>query len=239
MVNNVAIVEDDNGDAERLEKFLQAFAKERGVAFSVRRFHDAEQFLKDYRAVYSIVFMDIQMPGLNGVEAATRLRKTDKAVSLIFITSAIQYAQAGYEVDALSFLLKPVGYHDICMKVQKALDLFYVNKAHSFVIELPDGMCTVSTDELLYVEVSGHKIKYHLASGEILGMSGSLSKAEEQLKGYGFLRCNACYLVNAKHVLGVRGLDLQLGSEVLRISRPRRKQFMIELTDWFAGGAGK
>ena len=64
--------------------------------------------MEDYKSVYAVVFTDIQMPKLNGMDAAVELRKRDKTVSIIFITNLVQYAQRGYEVDAVSFLVKPV-----------------------------------------------------------------------------------------------------------------------------------
>ena len=66
-------------------------------------------------------------------------------------------------------------------------------------------------------------------------MTGVLSKAEEQLKAYGFLRCNQCYLVNPTFIVGVKGGFVELGSERLAISRPRKKSFMAELSDWCSG----
>lgn len=59
-----------------------------------------------------MVFMDIQMPKMNGIDGAVELRKLDKTVSIIFITNLVQFAQKGYEVDAVSFLVKPVSYFD-------------------------------------------------------------------------------------------------------------------------------
>lgn len=235
MVINLAVVEDDDRDAELLQKYLKRYSEEENVTFNVRRFRSGKELLEGYLSVYSVIFMDIQMPGMNGMDAATELRKLDKTVSLIFITNMVQYAQRGYEVDAVSFLLKPINYYDLFMRVKKALEIALANQPHTFTIALPDGLCSVSTDKLMYVEVAGHTLKYHFV-GEVLELSGSLSKVEAQLQPYGFLRCNSCYLVNPKHITGVKGLDVQVGAEVLRISRPKKKKFLKDLTNWLSGG---
>lgn len=235
MMFNLAIVEDEDADAERLQSLLEKYAAEEKVTFSISRFRTAKNFLQNYRSVYSIVFMDICLPDLSGMEAAAQLRKTDKTVSLIFVTNMTGYAQKGYEVNALSFLLKPVGYRDVYLKVKKALAVSVVKEPHNFIITLANGVIPVSTDKLIYVEVIGHKLKYHL-EGEVHEVSGSLSEVEKQLEKFGFLRCNSCYLVNPMHVVGVKGLELQVGNETLKISRPKRKKFMSDFTNWLSGG---
>lgn len=235
MTFTLAIVEDEDRDAERLRDFLLKYEAEENIKFSIARFRTAGEFLKNYRAVYSIIFMDIQLPDLSGMDAAAELRKADKMVPLIFVTNVISYAQKGYEVNAVSFLLKPVSYNDVYLKVKKALAISVINEPRKVMVTLANGVSSVSADKLMYVEVMGHKLKYHL-KGEVLEASGSLSVVHKQLEKYGFLRCNRCYLVNPLHIIGVRGLDLQIGNEILKISRPQRKKFMTDLTNWLSGG---
>ena len=66
--------------------------------------------------------------------------------------------------------------------------------------------------------------------------TASREKVEKELESYGLLRCNSCYLVNPKFIRSVRGLELSIGDETLRISRPKRQQFITRLTEWFSGG---
>ena len=234
MVYNIAIVEDEDIFVNLLQTYLDRYSKEYVVNFDVTRFRNAEEFLKGYRTIWSVVFMDIQLGDMNGMDASIALRKLDKAVSIIFITSMVQFAQKGYEVNAISFLVKPINYYDLQLKLKKALDTSLSMIDHKFEIVLPNGVCSVSTDQLMYVDISNHKLRYHLI-GDILEMSGSLSVVEKRLVAHGFLRCNSCYLVNPKHIVSVKGLNVQVGSEVLKISRPKRKSFMLELTNWFSG----
>ena len=101
-MRNIAIVEDEDGAAELLHGYIERFSKETGLDFQIDRFRDAVGFLTDYKAKYAVVFMDIQMPNRDGMSAAVELREVDKTVSIIFITNLIQYAQKGYEVDAVA-----------------------------------------------------------------------------------------------------------------------------------------
>ena len=144
------------------------------------------------------------------------------------------FALRGYEVDAVGFLVKPVGYYDFALKFQKALALYVMNEERSFTVATPNGVCRISTDRLMYVEILRHRLYYHLVD-DVIEMTGSLSKVEQELESYGFLRCNNCYLVNPKFVIRVQGNQIQIGDEMLTISRPRRAEFMNRLAAWFAG----
>ena len=69
---------------------------------------------------YDIVFMDIELPGINGMEAAHRLREIDQQVILIFVTNMAQFAVKGYEVDALDYIIKPAQYGPLSIKLDRA-----------------------------------------------------------------------------------------------------------------------
>ena len=107
---NVAIIEDDIKAAERLQKHVRQYEVESGEEFSVFAFTDAIDFVSDYAPKYDAIFMDIELPHMNGFDAAVRLRRIDKDVPLVFVTNMMKYAVKGYEVDAVGYMLKPVDY---------------------------------------------------------------------------------------------------------------------------------
>ena len=236
-MRNIAIVEDEDTAAELLKNYIEKYAQESGQQFNVVRFCDAADFLESYKSVYAVVFMDIQMPRMNGMDATIELRKQDKTVSIVFITNMIQYAQRGYEVDAVSFLVKPVSYFDFSLKFRKALDIYVMNEDRSVTISAPSGICRISTAKLMFVEIIKHRLYYHLID-DTIEFTGVLSKAEEELSAHGFLRCNNCYLVNPKFVISVKGNTVQVGNIELQISRPRRAAFLTGLANWYAGFGG-
>lgn len=234
-MRNIAIVEDEDNAAELLRSYILRYGDENGEEFKIFRFKDAMEFLKDYRAVYAVVFMDIQMPHMNGMDGAIELRKADKAVSIVFITNLVQFAQKGYEVDAVGFLVKPVKYGDFALRFKKALAVYMTHEERTITVKYQGGMSRISTDSLIYVEIIAHRLYYHLLDGEI-EVTGVLSEVERELKKYGFLRCNKCYLVNPKFITSIKGADLQVGDYTLQISRPRRATFLAELAKWYSGG---
>ena len=106
----VAIVEDEAAVREQLAGYVQRCTRQYGTLFEVTMFTDGLEILEEYRPVYDIIFLDVEMPQLDGMETARRIRAMDSEVQLIFITNMAQYAIKGYAVGALDYVLKPVPY---------------------------------------------------------------------------------------------------------------------------------
>lgn len=231
---NIAIVEDNDNDAQTLISFINQISKSDKKEYVVKRFRSAVELLNDYQPIFSLILLDVEMPEINGVEASYRIRKLDKTVSIIFTTNLIQYAQKGYEVDAVAYLIKPVQYYDFALKFKKAIDIYSLNENKDFSVKTAKGPCRISTSKLMFVEVIRHRLYYHLVE-ETLEVTGTIAKAEDELKEFGFLRCNQCYLINPSFISKIQGLEVVVGNETLLISRPRKKSFMEELAKWYSG----
>ena len=106
----IAVVEDEKVHAAVLTGFLEAWLKENKVEFCIREFPNAAAFLFEWEQdqAWDVLFFDIQMPGLNGVELARRIRTENRRVGLVFVTGVTDYLLEGYEVEALHYLIKPV-----------------------------------------------------------------------------------------------------------------------------------
>lgn len=235
----IAIVEDDNIAANILTEYLNRYAGTYSEHFDISRFASAESFLYKYVPQFDLVFMDIELPGINGMDACRELRKTDAAVTIVFVTNMAQYACNGYEVDALDFIVKPISYADFSLKLKKAVKVVKTNAEVDVLVPKAGGFSRVSSSRLMYVEVMGHTIKYHLTDS-VLEARGSLAEVEKILSGCGFLRCNNCFLVNPRYIVSVHGFTVKVGDESLPISQPRKKEFMSRLTEYLLkGGQGK
>lgn len=105
----IAIVEDCEQDLECIRRYLHQYAEEHRCAFHIASFSDGMSFDSEDE-VFDIVFMDIRMPHMNGLETAERLRKRDKKTCIIFLTNMAKLAIKGYQVDALNFIVKPINY---------------------------------------------------------------------------------------------------------------------------------
>ena len=234
MAVRIAIVEDEKSAARVLEQAIQRYGTENKVSFTIRVWHDPLLFLEEYQAEYDIVYMDIRMPALSGMETARNLRKMDRMVMLIFVTNMAQFAVRGYEVDAFDFLVKPDGYANFALQLQRALSRRDTRRQTQIVINTPDGLIRLPSSQLKYIEISGHRIIYHTTRDLLYGY-GNLKQVEAELDGKAFVRCNSCYLVNLNFVSAVRGFTAVVGGDELQISRPKRKAFIQALNDFLGG----
>lgn len=235
MVRNVAIVEDTQAEADNLREYFSRYSAEKGMEFKITHFPSAEQFLEKYNPVYDLVLMDIGLPGMGGMEAAGRLRELDDMVTLIFVTNMAQFAVRGYEVDAFDFVVKPVTYSNFALKLQRALNKLGTRKDTEVVISISDGLYRVSSSQIKYIEISGHRMIYHTTNGTIKAY-GNLKEIESILDGRMFVRCNSCYLINLNFVHAIRGFIVVVDTDELQISRPRKKAFVQAVNDYLGGG---
>ncbi len=230
----IAIVEDEKEHAELLDEFVKRFFDGKGASAETVRFDNAIAFLENYKPQYDLVFLDIKMPYMNGMDAAERLRELDPEVMLIFVTSMKQYAIAGYTVNAFDFIVKPIEYSDFEFKMTRAyrrLSARIDGSEPDILLTTDKGIIKVKPSDIRYVETAdGHNIVYRMGgSGADITRYSSLKAAESELIPFGFARCNSCYLVNLKHVRSIKGYTVDVDGVELQISQPRRKAFIDEL----------
>ena len=226
----IAIVEDEEDQMQNTRRLLVRFLEERGMEFQVDCYSDGVRFLEGCRNPYDIVLMDIEMPQLNGLETARRLRAMDETVLLIFVTRIGKFAINGYEVSALGYILKPIHAYALQMTMQKALKkalkILAQRADQRIVLQMKEGVITFSSRELVYIEVFGHKLSYHTMSGTY-EVYGNLKTEEERLAAYHFARCSNAFLVNLAFVKGIMGNSVYLQGETeLRVSRGMKKSFL-------------
>lgn len=131
----IAIVEDHESDAKRLTALLEAYAQKNGKRFAITWIANANTFLDSYQHQYELVFLDIRMPGLNGMMAAHELREMDHTVVLVFLTSLAQYAVESYEVEATDYILKPITAAALDLKLPRILNRCMVESEEEVVIQ--------------------------------------------------------------------------------------------------------
>ena len=230
---HIAIVEDEWTCDEELTACLERYAKEYGEEFHIRHFKRGAEFLFQYEADTDLVFMDVDMPEMNGFETAAKLRQMDPDVVLIFITFLAKYAYRGYEVDAMDYIIKPVRYETLRLKIDKAIDRCRKKLANETFVETKEGLVRISISRLSYVEIMGHHIVYHTDTGDVTDY-GTLKSVEKNLPEGQFCRCNSGYLVNLRCVTSIEGDTVVVGSKRLPMSRTLKKEFMEALQRYFS-----
>lgn len=228
---HIAVCEDEQNELERLQTNIRRYQTETGDECAFTVFGDGLDFIQRYKPVYDVIFMDIDMPRMNGMEAARGLRRIDQNVPLVFITNLKQYALRGYEVEALDFLVKPIGYSAFSTMMARVKKRLPPKPYEDIYITNAGGAHRIVVQDIYYVEVIQHYIVYHTVQGEVR-FWGSLAEEEKKLPGELFARCNKPYIVNLSFVKRVDGYDLYIAGDVLKISRGQKPEFMRRLTEY-------
>lgn len=230
----VAIVEDKKEYSESLHVFTKKFFKENSVEFTVDIIENGLDLVKRYKSQYDVLLLDIEMPLLDGMEAAKRIRQIDDSVIIIFVTNMAQFAVNGYEVDAVSFLVKPISYFMLSVAMKKALNLLVHRKNTDIMITTKQNIRVVSSDDLLYVESFKNDL-FYVTSKEKIQARGVLKNIESKLSGHNFSRCNNGLLVNLKYVTSINNNIVVVNHEELPISRGRKKEFVDDFMSYIGG----
>lgn len=227
----IAIVEDDKHYVDNIQRNIQQYSDEYGVNFSTDIFSDGEDIASNYKPIYEIIFFDIEMKKMDGMTAAEKIRELDKDVIIIFITNSPQYAIKGYKVDALSYLLKPVTYFAFSQELNRSIKRIEKRSTSYLIITTKAGVARLNTKDILFIESFKHRVIVH-TNDETFSFFGTIKDTEKKLPDTHFARCNNCYLVNLSHVSGINDGFAFVGKHKLQISRSRKKEFLVVLTDY-------
>lgn len=233
----IDIVEDNPADTKKLTDLLKQFEKEHPDSnFTIRSFSNALSFLEPYQPV-DIVFMDIELPYENGMEASKKLRALDKEVMIIFVTNMEQFAVEGYQVNAFDFIVKPLTFYNFSLKLERAVKFLASSSGRkSIVIKVPGKIVKVPLSQLKYVEVSDYVLTYHTVDSTYEVTTTKLQDIESDLEQSGFFKCSRQCIVNMKFITSVNDKGIDLSGEVIPLSRRRKGEFMDAFMSYMGKG---
>lgn len=235
-MHRILIIEDSDEAANTLQSHIDRYAAETGIECSVTRKISAFDLAGGDEAHYDLIFLDIELPGINGMEAAESMREHDPETPIIFVTNLAQYAVHGYAVDALDFVVKPVEYYDFKLRMDKAMRKIWRTEQRSLSIPTDSGFRVVSVTDIAYIDVANHDLAYHLANGETIIVRGTLSKTESSLDGTTFVRISNNCLANMAHIKEIKGTDIHMANgDVIYFSRSRRKPALETIARYLGG----
>lgn len=194
----VAICDDEMAQRRQLQFIIE---KSR-PGTEINLFESGEDFLNAFRpGVYDLIFMDILMPGMGGIDATSKIRSVDASVPIVFATSSKDHAMEGYKNRVIRYLMKPFDPVEVGEVLQLAAQMKGAQGGVSVRISGKD--MTFSFEKICYVEQSSHTLYMHMANGATLQLTGKLDDIEAQTPDDSFMRCHQSYLVNLAHVKGI------------------------------------
>lgn len=228
----VLIVEDEASEAKKLSDLMRRYAKMEGLEFSFAWHSNAMEMLSD-KSHYDICFLDIEMPGINGMEAAHLLRSWDDEIPIIFVTNLAKYAVKGYEVGAVGFIVKPVTYGNLKLALSRAMRIMSNNSGQTLTVPTEDGMRVIPFRSIIYIEVTKHSLTYHLEGEEPFDVRGSLSHIEDDLRDAPVVRTGKSFLANMDHISFLNNNEVRMSNgDVLRFGRTYKKSALDKITEY-------
>lgn len=225
----IAICDDEKIFGDKVEVLLREYLEYCDEQFEIDRYSSGKELvaLKNDMKQYNIIFLDINMDEMDGIETAKKIREVSDDIYIIFVTAFIKYTVKGYEVDGFRYLLKNDPNFKDCFEecmdsLFKKIKTVSEKKTYSFV----EGEHTFFTSKLMYIESRLHKLEFHILEDEpkTYTLRETLDRMEKDLNNSVFVRIHQSYLVNLAFIksVGREGVVLKDGMS-LPVARSRYK----------------
>lgn len=231
----IAIIDDDAQCRQQMSEYVHTYAQNTKQVIKVVLYSLGINFISEYEADCDVIFLDVEMPHMDGITTAKKIREVDKHVSIIFLTNFSQYAINGYEVNALDYVMKPITYFVFELKLKKALQFARRSVENDVVIITRQEVVRLPNSEIIYACTEGNDTVYHTVNGiyrERMPMCETVNK----FKGPSIVPCSSGCLVNLSFVMKVVKDVVYLKDTTLQISRSKRKDFIRQYIGYLSEG---
>lgn len=218
----IAICDDLKSDRVLLEEYCIKYAEEKNINIEAEVFENADSLILSQNIFhYEMIFLDIFMKGISGVEAARILRNKGFDGTLVFTTTSSEFYADGFEVEAAHYLIKPIQYEMFC-EAMRRLKLRMKDKKRMVKVTVGRSELQIPRNGIQYIEVYGHRTTLHTVKGEMV-IAQSLAAIEKSLEGEPFIRCYRCYIINMDYVQKMnKDMFIMKDGKEIPISRDRR-----------------
>lgn len=221
----VAFCDDDINELSKMQAFLERYCRERDREIVHTAFRSPVELLAEIeRGVrFDILFLDILMPGQNGIETAEEIRNHDRNVKIVFLTSSSEFAVESYAVEAHFYQLKPLWWEGFSRVMDSALEKCRQERESGLILHCKSGITRLDPERLEFCEVIHRTLLFHLSSGKVLESTGSLDELSRRLAPYGcFMRPHRSYLIHLGYVQSISYRTVTMTS-LTEIPIPRGK----------------
>lgn len=225
---SIVICDDEFLHRSILKEFLITLLDEELLEYDLIEYSSGEDLIRDYNKV-DLLFLDIRMSELSGMDVARKIREFDSNVEIIFTTSVEQYVFEAYEVKAYRYLVKPIEYEKFKKEVKICIS-DYLAKNGMISINSNKATIKIPIGEILYAEVMKKEVTIYTES-KVYTIETSMKRVENKLSNYGFFRCHHSYLVNLNKVNEMRDKSIFINDNEIPVSRMRYKSLKVKLVN--------
>ena len=211
----VALCDDDIYTLNGMQGFLDRYCRERNREIVHTTFCSPLELLTEIEqgVRFDVLFLDILMPGQNGIDTAVEIRGHDSNIKIIFLTSSAEFAVQSYAVEAYFYQIKPFKWEDFSRVMDSVLEKCGHEQENSLILRCKGQITRIELGQLEFCEVLHRTLLFHLASGKVLESTGSLDELGRKLSPWGnFLRIHRSYIVNLEYVQNISSRDVTMTS---------------------------
>ena len=221
---HIAICDDEKHMSDHIRAMASDFFRKKNREICFRTFSSGEELLS-YDGQIDILFLDIQMKGMDGIETARKLRASKFQGFLIFITVLKEMVFQSFEVQAYDYLVKPVDEKQFGKTMERLYASMQNASEDSLLVQKGYEGRIIREDEIVFCEIIDRKIYLNLTSGEVVDYYERIENLESKLDSH-FFRCHRSYLINLKHLKGYKnGTACMDNGKEVPVSRLRSREF--------------
>ena len=227
----IAICDDEKYMSDQIQELACAFFGRRNRETAIRRFSCGRELL-EYDGQIDILFLDIQMKGMDGMETAKRLRAGKFRGFLIFITVLQEMVFQSFEVQAYDYLVKPIEEARFEKTMERLLASMCSAGGSSLLVQKGYESRIIQKEDIVFCEIIDRKIYLNLASGEVVDYYERIENLETKLDSR-FFRCHRSFLINLGHLRGYKnGTAYMDNGRESPVSRLRGKEFSSVILEY-------
>ncbi|MEE1257833.1 MAG: LytTR family DNA-binding domain-containing protein [Lachnospiraceae bacterium] len=205
-MTKVAFCDDDLSVIETISVLINQYRVKRNLEIEYAAFQSPLELLAEIEKGmrFDVLFLDVVMPGENGIEVAKEIRQYDSNAKIIFLTSSEEFAVQSYTVGAYFYQLKPIWEESFARLLDSVISECEKEQKSSLILRCKTGIARIELNKLEYCEVIGRTLLFHLDDGKVLERVGSLDELQGKLAQFAFfLRPHRSYLINMEYIQSI------------------------------------
>lgn len=230
----IAVCDDQTEIVEKIKDLLIKYAKQKDYNFEILTFTSGKN-LSTQDTLFDLIFLDVEMPDIDGIKTAQIIRREEKSVKIVYVTNHTKYSLNVFAVHPFDYILKPVTKE----RIFKVMDDFFVYREHKskkciVTFNGVNGQVFLDTKDIYYFEyVENRRIVVKTKTGTI-DIRGGIAEIYKTVKPFNFITPHKSFVVNMAHIKNIRRYDVVMANRTLvPIAQKRYTKFKNELSNYF------
>ena len=225
----IGICDDDKNIVSKIETYINEYPKEK---FIINTYKSGEELL-DLKEKFDVIFLDIDMVGIDGIETAKRLRLYDKTVKIIYVTSYSDYRNLAFKVHAFSYLNKPISKEEIFNELDEIISYSNNDKEEGLLLfDTNEGIIRIKPSDIYYFEYLDRKVKIKTIN-KTYTIKDKITNVAKKMESYDFVMPHKSFTVNLYYVKSIKAYDIYImDGSVIPLSQKKSVAFRESLNDF-------